>query len=39
MFVKTEIKNDFKQPFFKNCFIPESNLKKQFLSSLFMFLF
>ena len=39
MFVKTQIKNEFEQAFFKNSFIPESNLKKQFLSSLFIFLF
>jgi len=39
MFVKTAIKNEFQHAFFKNSFIPESNLKKQFLSSLFMFFF
>ena len=39
MFVKTDIKNCYQHDFSKNCFIPDSVLKKQFYSSLFMFFF
>jgi len=39
LFVKTQIKNESKQAFFRFCFITEPVLKKQFLCSLFMFFF